>query len=293
MYKVDDENRDIIRIVLDKKYNIKYTNVDNKIATSYIEKLKVLYKISEELPVHYDLEDCSISIDEVNIHGSIYYWINVVIKFLKCINCNKLLTDAVTGLYNRDYWERIINNKNFDFVDKNFTLIIMDIDDLKQLNDIYGHLMGDKAIGIVGQSIKKAIRKDDIGLRYGGDEFIVVLFNQDKEVAYKVIERIKSEIKELAAKYSLSIQISIGVASNTSMKSIEDVIKKADIDLYKEKNAKKQIRMEKDDFKIKVSKLIKELNKIVIDQNKMNIDEEVIEISRKLGELNIRYLNEQ
>lgn len=291
MFKIA-EDREIIRIVLDKRYDIKYTNVDSGNVTSYIEKLEVIHKLSGKFPVQYDLEDYNVSIDEANIDGAIYYLINAELKFPKCINCNEILIDPVTGLYNRGYWERIINNKTFNFMIRDFTLIIIDIDDLKELNDIYGHLVGDKAIEIVGKSIRNTIRKDDIGLRYGGDEFVVLLFNQNEKIAYKVIERIKSQINELAEKHSLSIQISIGIANNNSMSNIEDVIKNADKDLYQEKRAKKQRKPEKEDLKIKVEKLINELNKIAIDENKKNINEKVTEISRKLSELNIKYLKD-
>ncbi|SDW84309.1 diguanylate cyclase (GGDEF) domain-containing protein [Tepidimicrobium xylanilyticum] len=100
-------------------------------------------------------------------------------------------------------------------------------------------MAGDGVIKIVGQSIKRNIRKEDLGIRYGGDEFLILLFNQDKRAAKKVIERIRKEINELNAGQRISIQISAGVAYYNSLINVGDIIKMADRDLYKEKQMKK------------------------------------------------------
>lgn len=285
-----DKYIEIISIVLNKEYNIKYTNLDNHNITEYLEKFEIIKRLSDVLPVQHNLGDYFVSIDEANIDDNMYYLITVVVEHNKCEHCSKVFIDKVTGLYNRNYWERIINSdtKTLNSVAENFTLIIIDVDDLKGINDIYGHKVGDKVIEIVGQGIKKCIRKDDVGLRYGGDEFIILLFNQDKKAAYKVIERIRREIIELAAEHCMSIQISAGVAYETSFKNMEYLFNMADKDLYIEKKLKNQKKIETD--KKKIENIRNELNKIVIRENKKIINEEVMEISKKLDELIVKYL---
>lgn len=168
------------------------------------------------------------------------------------------------------------------------------MDNLKEINDTYGHTAGDKAIEIVGQAIKNSIRKEDAGLRYGGDEFIILLFNQDKKAAYRVIERIRREISELAAGQGINIQISAGAACYDCLRNMGDIIKMADRDLYKEKRAKKS-KDKQDSKKLKhllqeIEKLRDELNKKVTLEGKGINNEETLKLSQRLDELIVKHL---
>ena len=289
-----DKNREIIRIVLNKRYDIQYASIDNKNAIDYIKKLDIVNRLSDDLPVQYDLDNYHVTIDEVNITGNMYYVITAVLRHPKCENCRKALTDAVTGLYNRNYWEQIISDVTLHPRTQNFSLILIDVDNLKEINDTYGHTAGDKVIEIVGQAIKKCIRKEDAGLRYGGDEFIILLFNQDKKAAYRVIERIRREINKLAAGQGMNIQISAGAAYYDCLRNMGDIIKMADRDLYKEKRVKKS-KEKQNSEKLKhllreIEKLRDELNKKVALEGKGINNEETLKLSQKLDELIIRYL---
>lgn len=171
------------------------------------------------------------------------------------------------------------------------------MDNLKEINDTYGHTAGDKVIEIVGQAIKKCIRKEDAGLRYGGDEFIILLFNQDKKAAYRVVERIRREISELAAGQGINIQISAGVACYDCLRNMGDIIKMADRDLYKEKRVKKS-KDKQDSKKLKhllqeIEKLRDELNKKVTLEGKGINNEEALKLSQKLDGLITRYLKDE
>jgi len=293
----EDKNKRIIRIILDKRYNIQYASIDNQNAIEYLEKLGILHRLSDDLPVEYDLEDYYVTIDEVNITGNMYYVITAVLGHPKCENCRKALTDAVTGLYNRNYWEQIISGAIFYPRTQNFSLTLIDIDNLKEINDKYGHLAGDKAIEIVGQAIKNSIRKEDAGLRYGGDEFLILLFNQDKKTAYKVIERIRREINEITAEHGMNIQISAGVACYDCLRDMGDIIKMADRDLYKEKRMKKskeKQNSEKLKYLLKeIEKLRNELNIKVIQEGKGINNEETLKLSQKLDELITKYSKDE
>ena len=290
----EDKNKEIIRIVLNKRYDIQYASIDNQNAIECLEKQEVLHRLSDDLPVEYDLEDYHVTIDEVNITGNMYYVITAVLRHPKCENCRKALTDAVTGLYNRNYWEQIISDVTIHPRTQNFSLILIDVDNLKEINDTYGHTAGDKAIEIVGQAIRKCIRKEDAGLRYGGDEFIILLFNQDKKAAYRVIERIRKEISELAAGQGMNIQISAGAAYYDCLRNMGDIIKMADRDLYKEKRVKKS-KDKQDSKKLKhllqeIEKLRDELNKKVTQEGKGINNEETLKLSQRLDELIVKHL---
>ena len=290
----EDKNKEIIRIVLNKRYDIQYASIDNQNAIEYLKKLGALHRLTDNFPIEYDLEDYHVTIDEVNITGNMYYVITAVLRHPKCENCRKALTDAVTGLYNRNYWEQIISDVTLHPRTQNFSLILIDVDNLKEINDTYGHTAGDKVIEIVGQAIKKCIRKEDAGLRYGGDEFIILLFNQDKKAAYRVIERIRREINKLAAGQGMNIQISAGAAYYDCLRNMGDIIKMADRDLYKEKRVKKS-KDKQDSKKLKhllqeIEKLRDELNKKVTLEGKGINNEETLKLSQKLDELIIRYL---
>jgi len=290
----EDKNKEIIRIVLNKRYDIQYSSIDNQNAIECLEKQEVLHRLSDDLPVEYNLKDYHVTIDEVNITGNMYYVITAVLRHPKCENCRKALTDAVTGLYNRNYWEQIISGVTFQPRTQNFSLILIDIDNLKEINDNYGHMIGDKAIKIVAKAIKRSIRKEDLGIRYGGDEFMILFNNQDNKAADKVIERIRKEINEIAAEHGMKIQISAGVACHDCLRDMEDIIKMADRDLYKEKQMKKSKERQNSE-KLKyllqeIEKLRDELNKKVTQEGKGINNEEALKLSQKLDELITRYL---
>jgi len=134
----EDKNQEIIRIVLNKRYDIQYASIDNQNAIDYIKKLDIVNRLLDDLPVQYDLENYHVTIDEVNITDNMYYVITAVLEYPKCENCRKALTDAVTGLYNRNYWEQIISDVTLRPRTQNFSLILIDVDNLKEINDTYG-----------------------------------------------------------------------------------------------------------------------------------------------------------
>jgi diguanylate cyclase (GGDEF)-like protein len=290
----EDKNKGIIRIILNKRYDIQYASIDNQNARKYLEKLGILHRLSDDLPVQYDLENYHVTIDEVNISDNMYYVITAVLQYPKCENCRKALTDAVTGLYNRNYWEQIISDVTLQPRTQNFSLILIDVDNLKEINDTYGHTAGDKVIEIVGQAIKKCIRKEDAGLRYGGDEFIILLFNQDKKAAYRVVERIRREINKLAAGQGMNIQISAGAAYYDCLRNMGDIIKMADRDLYKEKRVKKSKEKQNSEklkhLLLEIEKLRDELNKKVTLEGKGINNEETLKLSQRLDELIVKHL---
>ncbi|HLR35422.1 MAG TPA: GGDEF domain-containing protein [Tissierellales bacterium] len=230
----------LIYIIVDCEYKIHYSNVENKVAYNYIKRLNILEKLSEEKPACYILEDYYICIDKFFIDNNTYYIIAISQEVYKCSNCTKRFRDLLTGLYNRNYLEEQINNsKLIKYKLKNYCLIFIDIDNLKGINDNYGHVKGDKVIKIVGESIKDSMRKEDIAIRYGGDEFIILTFNQNKKIANSIIQTIKKEIRQSIGKEKINISISAGIACTDCFINFQDMLRIADKDLYEEKKMKK------------------------------------------------------
>ncbi|MGP1485856.1 MAG: GGDEF domain-containing protein [Campylobacter sp.] len=150
--------------------------------------------------------------------------------------------DYLTGLANRRKAMKDLERcrEIFDQTNEKFSVIMVDLDDFKYINDNYGHDSGDKVLYETAKIIKHNIRMDDIACRLGGDEFLVICQNTDSQGALVVAKKLHSAIDELSLKFQdkiCKVPASIGVASwNSSMKSIKDILKSVDIGLYSAKD---------------------------------------------------------
>jgi len=112
----------------------------------------------------------------------------------------------------------------------------LDIDKFKALNDIYGHLMGDKSIQFVAKVLEGETRETDCCIRYGGDEFVVILPNIDREYTQFVVDRIRSEI-EKSVESIKPFTVSIGaVVVESQCVDSDSILKRADKCLYRAKD---------------------------------------------------------
>ena len=153
------------------------------------------------------------------------------------------VTDALTGIFNRRgfdeafrrEWGRSVREKTA------LSLCIIDIDCFKQFNDNYGHQEGDNALHIVGQTIKKTVKRaTDVTARYGGEEFALILPDTDEEGAKTVAASVNQAIRDLAIPHEFSVAqkvltVSIGTATTCAIPKSSDLIKAADEMLYKAK----------------------------------------------------------
>ncbi|KNY28461.1 diguanylate cyclase [Pseudobacteroides cellulosolvens] len=151
------------------------------------------------------------------------------------------IKDPLTGAFNRSLMdERLL--RELEWADKcglSLSLCFIDVDYFKNINDIYGHAFGDNVLIKVVHSIEESIRKSDLLFRYGGDEFVVILINTNKEEACFVAEKMLFNVKSLKIREDceINISLSIGVAAYPEDGlSPEEIIKNADNMCYEAKH---------------------------------------------------------
>lgn len=153
-------------------------------------------------------------------------------------------TDDLTGLYNQRYLE-VILDRELSLAKRNdvkFSILFLDMDHFKNVNDTHGHLIGSRLLYEVGQEIKRTLRESDVCFRYGGDEFVIILAHTGLDDAMIVAERIRLQVekKRFLAREGLDIRLtaSIGVASVPDHATTKvQILKAADEALYGVKKA--------------------------------------------------------
>jgi len=150
------------------------------------------------------------------------------------------MTDSLTGLNNhRAFQERL--DREIVLADHNqhsLSLILLDLDHLKQINDTYGHRAGDTALCHAARMMRTVARPVDVCARYGGEEFVIILRECGREYAVKVAERLRESIASKPVPKIGQVTASIGVATYpTAAKSKEELIEMADRAMYYAKAA--------------------------------------------------------
>jgi len=225
------EPGDTIRMIFSENMEMVHSNLNYEASIKYLEGLGILDNLFINTHPQSCFKNEKVIIDKFILDSKPYYLITTT-KRDECSNCIKVLRDEVTGLYNRNYFEFIRSEALPINIEKYFSLILIDVDNLKQVNDVYGHIAGDKVIRVVGQAIKNGIRQSDIGVRYGGDEFIILLPSPDKVAIENVVTRIREGINAMAKSHKIDIEVSVGIASKNNTFNIEEMIKMADKQLY-------------------------------------------------------------
>ena len=150
-------------------------------------------------------------------------------------------TDNLTGLYNRRF---VLDQLEREFAraarsDSPMSLVMMDLDGLKTINDRFGHIEGDVVLKKLGRILKQNTRASDTAARWGGDEFVLLAPDTDSKGAYIIGERIRSQVEQCRPKISgeeLSFSISVGIASYPVHPSrVTELIKRADEAMYNAK----------------------------------------------------------
>lgn len=154
----------------------------------------------------------------------------------------KLATiDELTNIFNRRHFFSLAE-KAFSFSRRKkrlFSVLLIDIDHFKRINDSYGHFIGDEALKIIVDLTKKSIRQEDLFARWGGEEFLILLSETSTDNAMIIAQRIRTEINNFSCDIEgikIKFTVSIGVATyDFNDQNLDDIIKRADLALYEAK----------------------------------------------------------
>jgi diguanylate cyclase (GGDEF)-like protein/PAS domain S-box-containing protein len=146
-------------------------------------------------------------------------------------------TDELTGLANRRELNRIISHhiSQANKTDSCFSVVMLDIDLFKSINDKYGHSVGDLVLQEFSGYVKAMIRKSDFFARWGGEEFFIVLPDTNQANAVKISEKLFSKVEKTECA-GLAITVSAGVVEYTPGESLESLLKRVDSAVYRAKN---------------------------------------------------------
>jgi len=144
----------------------------------------------------------------------------------------KAYTDELTGICNRRYIDEIFEKKIKEANEEPFSILMIDIDYFKKVNDQHGHPTGDKVLKELAGLLQKAIRQYDYLARIGGEEFIIILQRNDEYGSWEVAERIRRQIEGNWFDTVGKVTVSIGISAYTSSDDVETLYKNADTALY-------------------------------------------------------------
>ena len=186
----------------------------------------------------------------------------------KAVLFKKANFDLLTGLYNREYF--VVQLKEFLDIaqrkNKKLAVVFIDLDRFKEINDSLGHQSGDEVLKIIAKRLKKCVRKSDIVSRFGGDEFVILLYDIDIFEIVSILEKILNQIKQPVVikgiKYYISASLGISISPNDGSDA-EILIKNADTAMYKAKSAGK------DRFEFYTKSMGEEANKRISLKNSL------------------------
>ncbi len=151
------------------------------------------------------------------------------------------ITDNLTGLFNRLKLDEILNMKihEYERYHKTFSVVILDVDNFKSINDTYGHDVGDKVLIKLSNVLHSNMRATDYVGRWGGEEFVVICENTNIDGAYVLAEHLRKAVEETVFDVIGHRTISLGVAQIQENDSISSIFKKVDLALYEAKKTGK------------------------------------------------------
>ena len=222
----------LINLQKDKQLEFEKTKKDLEFLNSQIEEQKNNLLVKENI----------ISDQKNIIFALIILSVIIIVLGLNGLRLNRLLkdlsqTDALSGLYNRRYMnkkleEEIMKYKRYKIP---FSVLLLDIDYFKKINDTYGHDKGDLVIKTISSLMQKHIRNTDICARWGGEEFLILASNSDLEGATKLANNLKKLVESSEFEINHNITVSIGVSSMNTHLEQETLLKLVDNALYKAK----------------------------------------------------------
>lgn len=173
---------------------------------------------------------------ETNIHSPIYEVRELnkqIIEHLRILD-DQARIDGLTQIANRRTFDQVVTQ----YIKREvpFSLILLDIDFFKKVNDTYGHLVGDEVLKFLTREMEHVVGKEHMCFRYGGEEFAIVVKNSDPTYAYELAESLRKHIAETVSPSGEAIEISLGVTTlKDSDTHVKDLVNRADAALYHSK----------------------------------------------------------
>ncbi len=222
-------NSDILHFFVNSLQNLTITEIIKKFPKELItiQENEDLYE-AHKLMRKYKIEHILVLNEKKKLIGEIFYN-DLIIKFVEFS-----LKDELSGLNNRRFLDTIL--ARYENSDRPIGFIFVDVDDFKFINDTFGHKEGDFVVAKIGEIIRNSIRDMDFGFRYGGDEFLILIFNVNKEVLEKITQRIFDKISNIKLN-NKNISVSVGVSLYPKESNdLNQALKLADNRLYAVKN---------------------------------------------------------
>ena len=159
-------------------------------------------------------------------------------KWVKSIfeHNQKIYIDSVSGLYNRRYYDEQLSE-----LCSAQALVMLDVDNFKMINDSYGHQTGDAALHMIAQAVKSCVRSSDAVVRYGGDEFVIVLWDIPKNIFERKLAEIQKKVKELRMDDMDGLSFSVSIGGIYGKGKTAELLAKADKNMYRAKRTKEEI----------------------------------------------------
>ncbi|WP_157150653.1 GGDEF domain-containing protein [Brachyspira sp. SAP_772] len=233
----------VFDMMIDKKLDYAVV-VDDKDFPIGIVDIYTLYDVIIKLKIR----NIKLSVDNIELESSIEKdrFIKELKKEIDILNEQSII-DHITNLYNIRYFYKVIEEeaeraKRYKYT---ISLIFMDLDHFKNVNDIYGHDCGNLVLHEIGRLLTSSsdniLRRSDISFRYGGEEFVIICPNTNKDEAYTVGERIRRTIEKKVFNYEsqdIKITVSIGISEyrHNSKISIFQSVKESDMAMYEAKH---------------------------------------------------------
>ena len=154
---------------------------------------------------------------------------------------NLINQDQLTQLSSRYYFEEVLKSEEarYQSFKRDYALLLLDIDEFKNINDQYGHPIGDEVLKAVAATIRKMVRKTDIVARWGGDEFVILLPETDLKTARSIGEAIRVAVAMGDYPVTAEITLSIGISSTRADYNPNSLFESVDEAMYQAKRAGK------------------------------------------------------
>ena len=149
-----------------------------------------------------------------------------------------LYIDSLTGIYNRRYYD-----EHFQGANDIQAMVVIDVDNFKHINDNYGHDVGDIVLQSIAQTVLSCVRKTDVVIRYGGDEFVIIFFSIPADIFEKKLERIRHSVDRMTIDARPELHMSVSIGGAYGIGTTKKFFKAADNMMYQSKKTKNQVTM--------------------------------------------------